>query len=152
MAEIGLRERMLVKDIMSSPVISIYENDNAYEAARLMDKHNVGCVVVIDKQGKPLGVITERDLVVRVLARNNQPSKLIAKEVMSSPLITVDPDEKLGETARRMSKIKIRRLGVMYKGNLVGLISTSTSILSLSFVKNTVLYEVVLVSPFNLCK
>ena len=124
MAEIGIRERMLVKDVMSSPVITIEENETADKAARLMAKHNVGCIVVIGKQGKPLGVITERDLVVRVLARNNQPSKLVAKDVMTSPLITVDPDETLSEAARRMSRINIRRLGVMYKGNLVGLISS----------------------------
>jgi len=124
MAEIGIRERMLVKDVMSSPVITIDENETADKAARLMDKNNVGCIVVIGKQGKPLGAITERDLVIRVLARNNQPSKLIAKEVMTSPLITVDPDETLSEAARRMSRLNIRRLGVMYKGNLVGLISS----------------------------
>lgn len=124
MAEIGIRERMLVKDVMSSPVITIDENETADKAAQLMDKHNVGCIVVIGKQGKPLGVITERDLVTRVLARNNQPSKLVAKEVMTSPLITVDPDETLSEAARRMSRINIRRLGVIYKGNLVGLISS----------------------------
>jgi CBS domain-containing protein len=124
MAEIGIRERMLVKDIMSSPVITIDEDKTIDKAARLMATHNIGCIVVIGKQGKPLGVITERDLVVRVLAGNNQPTKLVAKEVMTSPLITVDPDEPLSEAARRMSRINVRRLGVMYKGNLVGLISS----------------------------
>jgi len=124
MSEIGIRERMLVKDVMSSPVLTIGENETADKAARLMAKNNVGCIVVIGKQGKPLGVITERDLVVRVLARNNQPSKLAVKEVMTSPLITVDPDEPLSEAARRMSRLNIRRLGVMYKGNLVGLVSS----------------------------
>jgi len=124
MAEIGIRERILVKDVMSSPVTTIDENETAAKAAQLMDKHNVGCIVVTSKQGKPLGIITERDLVVRVLARNNQPSKLVAKEVMTSPLITVDPGETLSEAARRMSRLNIRRLGVMYKGNLVGLISS----------------------------
>jgi len=124
MAEIGIRERILVKDVMSSPVTTIDEDETAAKAAQLMDKQNVGCIVVTSKQGKPLGIITERDLVVRVLARNNQPSKLVAKEVMTSPLITVDPDETLSEAARRMSQLNIRRLGVMYKGNLVGLISS----------------------------
>jgi len=124
MAEIGIRERMLVKDVMSSPVVTINENEPAQKAAQLMDKHNVGCIVVISKQGKPLGIITERDLVIRVLARNSQPSRLVAKEVMTSPLITVDPDENLSEAARRMSRLNIRRLGVMYKGNLVGLVSS----------------------------
>lgn len=124
MAEIGIRERILVKDVMSSPVTTIDENETADRAAQLMDKQNVGCIVVTGKEGKPLGIITERDLVVRVLARNSQPSRLVAKEVMTSPLITVDPDETLSEAARRMSRLNIRRLGVMYKGNLVGLVSS----------------------------
>lgn len=124
MAEIGLRTRMLVKDVMTSPVITIDEDESVNKAALLMEQHNVGCIIVTGKQGKPLGIITERDLVTRVLAKNAQPSKLAAKEVMTSPLITVDPDEKLSEAARRMSRLNIRRFGVMYKGNLVGVVSS----------------------------
>jgi len=124
MAEIGIRERMLVKDIMSSPVVTIDENETVDKAAQLMEKHEVGCVIVISKQGKPLGIITERDMVVRILAKNTQPSKITAKEVMSSPLITIEPDITLSEAARRMSRLNIRRLGVTYKGNIVGLVSS----------------------------
>ena len=124
MAEMGIRARMLVKDVMSSPVVTIQENEPANKAAQLMDTHNVGCIIVTSKEGKPLGIITERDLVTRVLAKNTQASKLPVKEVMTSPLITIDPDETLSEAARRMSRLDIRRLGVMYKGNLVGLVSS----------------------------
>jgi len=124
MAEIGIRERVLVKDIMSSPVVTIYENETVDKAAQLMEKHGVGCIIVTSKGGKPLGIITERDLVVRILAKNTQSSKTTAKEVMSSPLITIDPDVTLSEAARRMSRLNIRRLGVIYKGNIVGLISS----------------------------
>jgi signal-transduction protein with cAMP-binding, CBS, and nucleotidyltransferase domain len=79
---------------------------------------------VTSKDGKALGIITESDLVRRVLAKNLRASKLTAKEVMSTPLITVDPDLELTETARRMSKLDVRRFGVIYKGNLVGIISS----------------------------
>jgi len=124
MAEIDLRTRMVVKDVMTSPVITVDENTSIGHTAQLMEKHNVGCIVVTGTEEKPLGIITERDLVMRVLAKNIQPSSLTAKEVMTSPLITVDPDEKLSDVARRMSRLNVRRLGVMYKGNLVGLISS----------------------------
>ena len=124
MAEMGIRARMLVKDVMTSPVVTIDEDDSVAKIAQLMDQHDVGCIIVTSKQGKPLGIITERDLVTRVLAKNFQTSKLTAKEVMTSPLITVDPDETLSEAARRMNRLHIRRLGVMYKGNLVGIISS----------------------------
>ena len=124
MAEIGLRTRMLVKDVMSSPVVTVDEDDTVDKAAQLMADGHIGCIIVTSKDGKPLGIITESDLVTRVLAKNIQPSKLTAKEVMTSPLVTIDPDETLSESARRMSRLNIRRLGVMYKGNLVGIISS----------------------------
>jgi len=124
MAEIGLRPRMLVKDVMSSPAVTTPENTTVDKTAQLMSADRLGCIIVTSKDGKALGIITERDLVTRVLAKNLQPSKLTAKDVMSTPLITVDPDEKLTETARRMSKLDIRRMGVVYKGNIVGIISS----------------------------
>lgn len=124
MAEIGIRTRMLVKDVMSSPVFTIDEDAAVNEAARLMDEHELGCIIVTSKEGKPVGIITERDLVKRVLAKNARASRLSAKEVMTSPLITIDPDETLSDAARRMRDLNVRRLGVMYKGNLVGIISS----------------------------
>jgi len=124
MSDIGLRSRMLVKDVMSSPVITIDENAPANRVAELMDKHGLGCIIVTSKEGKPLGIITERDLVRRVLAKNIKPNSFNAKEVMTSPLITVEPDEKISEVARKMSRLNIRRLAVMYKGQLVGVLSS----------------------------
>ena len=88
MADIGIREPMLVKDVMSSPVITVYENEPVDKVAQLMDKYKLGCIIVTSRDGKPLGIITERDLVVRVLAKNLLPSKLKAKDVMSSPPVS----------------------------------------------------------------
>jgi CBS domain-containing protein len=115
---------MLVKDVMSSPVITIDEDATANHVAELMDKHALGCVIVTSKEAKPLGIITERDLVKRVLAKNIKPDSLKADEVMTTPLITIDPDEKISEAARRMSRLNIRRLGVVYKGQLIGVVSS----------------------------
>jgi len=124
MADIGIRPRMLVKDVMTSPVITISEEDNAQKAAQIMNKNDLGCIIVTSKEGKPVGIITERDMVTRVLAKNTLPSKVNAKKVMTSPLLTIDPDETLTEAARKMSRLNVRRLGVIYKGNLLGLISS----------------------------
>jgi len=96
-----------------------------------MDQHELGCVIVTGKDEKPIGIITERDLVSRVVAKNILPHKLKAKEVMSTPLMTISSETTLSETARAMSRLNIRRLGVMYKGNLVGIIS-SKDILSVT--------------------
>ncbi|MFB0514002.1 MAG: cyclic nucleotide-binding/CBS domain-containing protein [Candidatus Bathyarchaeia archaeon] len=124
MAEMGIRARMLVKDVMSSPVVTVNEKEPVTKVAQLMGKHDLGCIIVTGKDGKPLGIITERDLITRVLAKNRPRYKLAAKEVMTAPLVTIDPDEKLSEAARRMSRLNVRRLGVMYKGELVGVISS----------------------------
>jgi len=124
MAEIGIRPRMLVKDVMTSPVVAIGEEGDVQDASQLMDKNDVGCVIVTDKEGKPVGIITERDLITRVLAKNNLASKVRAKKVMTSPLLTIEPDETLTEAARKMSRLNVRRLGVIYKGSLVGLVSS----------------------------
>jgi CBS domain-containing protein len=124
MSEIGLRSKMLVKDVMSSPVITIEENTPVNEAAELMDKYDYGCIIVRNKAGKPLGIITERDLVVRVLAKNVKPDALKAKEVMTSPLMTIEPDAAISDAARRMSRLNIRRFGVVYRGQLIGLVSS----------------------------
>jgi CBS domain-containing protein len=124
MSEIGLRHKMIVKDVMSSPAITVEENAPANRVAELMDKHALGCIIVTNKEGKPVGIITERDLVLRVLSKNVKPDTVKADEVMTSPLITVEPDATIAETARRMSRLNIRRLGVIYKGQLVGIISS----------------------------
>jgi CBS domain-containing protein len=124
MSEIGLRTRLLVKDVMSSPVVTTSEDAPSNKVARLMDENKVGAVVVTSKEGKPLGIITERDLVIRVLAKNLKPDIAKAKDIMTSPLVTIEPEVTISDAARKMSSIDIRRLGVLYKGNLVGLISS----------------------------
>jgi signal-transduction protein with cAMP-binding, CBS, and nucleotidyltransferase domain len=124
MSEIGLRTRMLVKDVMTSPVVTIEEEASAHKVAELMFENKVGCVIVVDKAGNAIGIVTERDLVVRVLAKNLVPSNTKAKDFMTSPLVTVKPEAMVNDAARMMSKQDIRRLGVIYKGKLVGLVSS----------------------------
>jgi CBS domain-containing protein len=125
MSDMGLRtSRMLVRDAMSSPVVTIIEDEPANKVAELMEKHGLGCVIVTSKEGNPIGIITERDLVLRVLAKNISPDSMKAKEVMTSPLMTIEPDVTINEAARRMSRLNIRRLGVIYKGQIIGLISS----------------------------
>ena len=115
---------MLVKDVMSSPAVTIEENVSANRIAHLMEKTDLGCIIVTSKDAKPIGIITERDLVVRVLAKNVKPDTLRAKQVMTAPLINIEPDATVTEAARRMSRLNIRRLGVIYKEKLMGIISS----------------------------
>ncbi len=114
---------MLVRDVMSSPVVTMNENAASNMAATAMDQNDLGCVIVVNKAGKSIGIITERDLVVRVLAKNLKPDTIKAKEIMTTPLVTIEPEATISEAARRMNRLDIRRLGVIYKGDLVGIIT-----------------------------
>ncbi len=124
MSEIGLRTRMIVKDVMSSPVVTLDEDATSNKVAQIMNENALGCVIVTNKAGNPVGILTERDLVVRVLAKNLWPDAVKVKEIMTSPLVTIEPDATVSEAARRMSRLNIRRLGVTYKDNLVGIVSS----------------------------
>jgi signal-transduction protein with cAMP-binding, CBS, and nucleotidyltransferase domain len=119
-----MRTRMIVKDVMTSPVITTDEAASANKVATLMLDNKVGCVIIVDKSGNAIGIVTERDLVVRVLAKDLAPSKAKAKDFMTSPLVTVDPDAAVTDAARMMSKKDIRRLIVLYRGRLVGIVSS----------------------------
>jgi CBS domain-containing protein len=124
MSEIGLRTKMLVRDVMSSPVVTMDEDESSNKAAANMDMHDLGAVIVTNKAGKSIGIITERDLVIRVIAKNLKPDTVKAKEIMTTPLVTIEPEATISDAARRMTRLDIRRLGVIYKGNLVGIISS----------------------------
>jgi CBS domain-containing protein len=124
MSEIGLRTKMLVRDVMSSPVVTMDENETSNKAAMAMDKNDLGAVIVTNQSGKSIGIITERDLVIRVLAKNVKPDTVKTKDIMTTPLVTIEPEATISEAARRMNRLDIRRLGVIYKGNLVGIISS----------------------------
>ena len=123
-SEIGLRTKMIVRDVMSSPVVTIDEEETTNKAAANMDMHDLGAVIVTNKVGKSIGIITERDLVIRVIAKNLKPDTVKAKEIMTAPLVTIEPEATISDAARRMTRLDIRRLVVIYKGNLVGIISS----------------------------
>ena len=109
-----------VKDIMTKDVVSISCDGTVLEAAELMSSSQLGCLVVVDREA-PVGIVTERDIVRRVVAKK-LPFGTKVSEVMSKSLITVDPDASLKEAARLMSSNKIRRLPVSKDSKLVGIV------------------------------
>lgn len=116
--------KVKVKSIMSSPAITAKADDKVSDIAKIMDFHDVGSVIITDAEGKPIGIITDMDIIKRVIAKNLNPYEVKAKDVMSQPLITVDPDTDITDAAKLMSYYQVKRLGVMYKGMLVGVISS----------------------------
>jgi CBS domain-containing protein len=112
-----------VKDIMTENVVSISIDDSVFEAANLMNSNQVGCLVIMNEE-EPIGIVTERDIVRRVVAKK-LPLETKISEVMSKSLITIGPDASLKEAARVMSSNKIRRLPVLKQNKLVGIVVAS---------------------------
>jgi signal-transduction protein with cAMP-binding, CBS, and nucleotidyltransferase domain len=114
-----------VEDVMSSPVITIQATDTVLAASKLMKKNEIGCVVIVDKSAKPLGLMTERDVVRRVAAMDSLPSKVKADKCMTKPLATIDPSSNVTEAAKKMRELKVRRLVVVQGGKVKGIITSN---------------------------
>lgn len=111
-----------VRDVMENDVIVLDGDLTAKEALRSMLENGVWSVVVsID--GLPSGVITERDLLRRVTAKGLDIDKVLLKDIMSSPLITINPDASFGEAWSLMTKKGVRRLYVIEHGKIIGRIT-----------------------------
>lgn len=113
-----------VKDIMSKPVVTIEQSKTAKDAASIMSKRRRGCII-ITKNKKPVGIISDSDLIKRVVATNIKASQVKLKNIMSSPLVTVAPKDEILTAVRKMKKNNIKRLPVILKGKLIGLLSLS---------------------------
>lgn len=120
---LDLSTKMLVREAMSSPVISVDEHEDIVQVANKMREQKVGAVIVVNRNGNPVGIVTERDVVTRVVADGVDPNMVIASKVMTSPLKMVEPDLEIMDAMKIMDRENIRRLGVIYKGELVGVIT-----------------------------
>jgi CBS domain-containing protein len=148
MSDIGLSTKMFVKDVMTSPVVTTDESVTSDKIANVMAENALGCVIVTNKSGKPVGIITERDLVQRVLAKNLVPDAVKAKSIMTSPLVTISPEATVTDAAKQMNSLNIRRLGVVYKGSLRGIV-TSKDVLGVMPELIEIIQEKTLISCVN---
>jgi CBS domain-containing protein len=102
-----------VEDFMRKNLITIEESASVKEAANKMKDKNVSSLVVIDEISRPLGLITERDLVRKVCTHDVSTSKLMNKEIMSSPLITIESKSSVSEAVDMMLKNNVRHILVV---------------------------------------
>jgi len=112
-----------VNQVMSKKIITVDKSASLQEAAQNMKKLNVGCVIVIDGT-TPLGIITERDFVTKVAAEG-RPLFTEISEVMSSPLITIGPEETIWEASEMMKEKGIHKLPVKENEQIVGIVTTT---------------------------
>ena len=124
-------DNTFANQIMSKNVLSLDKSASLQEAAERMKKLNVGCVIVTEGNN-PIGIITERDFVTKIAAEG-RPLFTEIKEVMSSPLITIEPEETIWEASELMKEKSIHKLPVKENDEIVGIITT-TDIVKISSV------------------
>jgi len=109
---------------MIKKVITIDRDKNAQDAAKAMAEHEIGSLVVVS-EGKPVGIVTERDLVRKVCVKDTVSSKIPLADIMSSPVIFAEPDMPIETAVQRMFNSKIRRLVILENDKLVGIVTVS---------------------------
>jgi len=102
------------------------------EVADQMDAHGIGCVIVVDDEHRPLGIITDRDLTRRVIAAGRDAEKTVAEDVMTSKLIKGSRGDTIEELLDRMTEQSVRRIPLVEDGRLTGLLSLDDLVLELS--------------------
>ncbi len=136
-----MRRTIPVHEVMTREVVTISPKDTIAKAAKLMSAKRVGCLVVVQSQ-KPIGILTERDILTKVVGLDLKASKVLVGEIMSTPPITITPEVDVTEAAKLMSKHNIRRLPVVNEGKLVGIVTSSDIASVLPEVKELNLMEV----------
>ena len=116
---------MQIKDLMNPSVVTIEPTSSAALAARLISRHNVGVLPVCGADRRLRGMVTDRDIVLRCIAAEEDPAQTMVRDIMTRSCATVSPGDDCREATRIMSARQVRRLPVVEEGRLVGMISLS---------------------------
>lgn len=137
-------DRIAASEIMTASPVTISPEALVGDAARVMAEKGIGSLVVVER-GAPVGILTERDLVVKVLAKDNGHCPV--RDVMTSPVVTIRPETDVFEATRKMLKFGIRRLPVVDGSRLVGIV-TERDLLAVSPTLIEASNELVSVRPY----
>lgn len=108
--------------VEGKPLIYVAPTDTVRTVAKRMAEKNIGAVPVLD-DGRLVGIFTERDIMIRVVAREKNPDQTLVDAVMTRQILTADPDETINECIQKMKSIACRHLPVVAHGKLIGVIS-----------------------------
>ena len=122
----GVRKKMtkevIVKEAMKTNLAVVDPSITILDAAKLMKKRKIGNVIVaLDNQ--PIGILTESDVLKKVVAEGKNPNHVLVKDVMSTPVLTTDPYVSLEKVLDKMNKCNVRRLPVIENNELIGIIT-----------------------------
>jgi CBS domain-containing protein len=130
-----------VRDIVDTAFITLDENTLVAEAAKALYSQE-RCTIVVThldagtSQRIPVGIITERDIIFRVVAQNRGPFKVKLKDIMSTPIITIDQDKSVEEALGILNKHKINRLPVVHDSSIIGIVTTEMIMSNVSIEKH----------------
>jgi CBS domain-containing protein len=114
---------MKVREAMAKTVSSARKSDKVTDVARKMKQEDAGFMPVVEDRGAVIGVITDRDIVIRCIAEGHDPRNETAEHLMSRTVTMISPDDDLEQAARNMERQEVRRLPVAENGRLVGVLS-----------------------------
>ena len=116
---------MLVKDLMTSGVVTVEPGSSAALAARLLSRHNVGALPVCSRDGRLRGMVTDRDIILRCIAPEDDPAQTPVRDIMSRACAYTSPDMDCLQAGSLMAQQQVRRLPVVEKGRVVGILTLS---------------------------
>jgi CBS domain-containing protein len=130
-----------VRDIVDTAFITLDENTLVAEAAKALYSQERCTIVVTQldagtRQRIPVGIITERDIIFRVVAQNRGPFKVKLKDIMSTPIITIEEDKSVEEAMGILNKHKINRLPVVHHNSIIGIVTTEMIMSNVSIEKH----------------
>ena len=111
-----------VESVMRAPPLTAQFSDSISTIVDRMVTYDVGCCIIVSG-GEPIGIITERDVLAKVVRAGKEPGKTLARDVMSSPLISIESGKPLSQALRTMRDKRIRRLAVVKGGRMVGIVT-----------------------------
>ena len=117
-----MTKEVIVKEAMKTNLVSVEPTISIIEAAKIMKKRKIGNVIVA-LNNQPLGILTESDIIKKVVAEGKQPGNVLVKDVMSTPILTINPYLTLKEAMEKMNKCNLRRLPVIENDKLIGMIT-----------------------------
>jgi CBS domain-containing protein len=118
----GFTVSQKLRKIMVENVVTVQPDESVKQAAELMNLHEIGCLVVVNC-GKPVGIVTERDMLKRVINSSRIPSKIQVMDIMTKPVVSASPNMRAGDAAKLMLERNIKKLPIVENGKLVGLVS-----------------------------
>ena len=117
-----MKTKIPVLEILSTDIPQMEKFESVEDAAAKMVEHSSGCVI-ISEEGKPVGIVTERDIVRKVVSERKIPADVKLEDVMSSPLVWVPRHADIVEAAKQMASLKLRKLVVMHEGQFQGVVN-----------------------------